>query len=473
MENEKHTKEEIRQHREERVKERMAENRRVTSLSEAQHDALEYLCSVRHEMHSGQKAFFLSDDPRHERFELLIGQGGKGAINTVLLNAGLPTVSLDTEIFKAETDKCFKREDYGSDSDYEMAKARAFDRSVELADKLNDAIEEYLGEIDRRHGTNYKPYGGYRFHKPSKAQTVRQKIVKAEVKNGVKPRVFVDMDGTLAKFNNQISSPEELYEEGYFLNLEPQQRVVDAVKDLVSRGNVEVFIMSAYLADSQYALSEKNEWADRYLPEIDMSHRIFPPCGESKLQYIPNGVRVTDVLLDDYTVNLNDWEPPAIGVKLLNDINSTKGTWQGQKISFNRHPREITKMLEDITLGKAAAHDRSREVGQAENVKKIVKDISALTGDTVRITTKAKVYELPSDILLTALNGVRDMDDAIRFKSGRDSIGRQYSHSIPLSDIDTITTENGKTLYENKGSVLKDEEQLLNQIFGNKENRDR
>ena len=123
MENEKHTKEEIRQHREERVKERMAENRRVTSLSEAQHDALEYLCSVRHEMHSGQKAFFLSDDPRHERFELLIGQGGKGAINTVLLNAGLPTVSLDTEIFKAETDKCFKREDYRSDSDYEMAES--------------------------------------------------------------------------------------------------------------------------------------------------------------------------------------------------------------------------------------------------------------------------------------------------------------------------------------------------------------
>ena len=436
--------------RDEYVNQLMQENRKITTLSEEQHDAIQFLCSVRHEMHKGQKAFFLSDDPKHKRFELLVGQDGRGTINEVLEKAGLPTVSLDSDIFKVETDKCFKREDYVSDYEFEMAKAGAFDRSAKLADKLNKSIEKYLGDIDRQYGTNYKPHGGWRFHKPTMSKQVHTKYEKKEKRSGQKPRIFVDMDGVLAKFNNMISSPEELYEQGYFLNLEPQQRVVDAVKELIGRGNVEVFIMSAVLADSKYALGEKNEWVDKFLPEIDDTHRIFPPCGDNKLHYIPKGVRATDVLLDDYTKNLKEWEPPAIGVKLLNDINSTKGTWKGNKISFNRPPEEIADLIEKVVVQGSEIKDLSREVGQSKAVLEFSKQLSDNIGEAERLNIhlKGKEFTVSTKELVTIANGITGVNDQMRFKTGTDAMGRGSSSPVSLAEIDFITDKDNRIVYE-------------------------
>ena len=70
------------------------------------------------------------------------------------------------------------------------------------------------------------------------------------------------------------------------------------------------------------------------------------------------------MLLDDYTKNLEVWEPPAVVVKLLNDINNSKGSWKGNKISFNRSPREIATSIEKLTEGRWKLKDQSREVGQ-------------------------------------------------------------------------------------------------------------
>lgn len=101
-----------------------------------------------------------------------------------------------------------------------------------------------------------------------------------------KQRLFVDIDGTLAVFK-PVDTLETLYEKGYFLNLAPHENVVAAVKEIVTNHpEIEVNILSAYLTDSQYALQEKNEWLDRYLPEIDQTHRIFVPCGSDKKEGI-------------------------------------------------------------------------------------------------------------------------------------------------------------------------------------------
>lgn len=40
--------------------------------------------------------------------------------------------------------------------------------------------------------------------------------------------VYIDMDGTLADFQ-QVASEEELFEQGYFANLKPQINVIEAV----------------------------------------------------------------------------------------------------------------------------------------------------------------------------------------------------------------------------------------------------
>ena len=153
------------------------------------------------------------------------------------------------------------------------------------------------------------------------------------------------MDGTLAKFR-EVNTLELLYEPGYFLNLEPHENMVQAVKlFLKQHKDCEVYIMSAVLSDSQYALKEKNHWLDYYLPEIDREHRIFPPCGKDKKEYIPDGILPTDTLLDDYTKNLLLWNPPGHGIKLLNGINHTHKSWEKDTVRFDLEPQKIADRI--------------------------------------------------------------------------------------------------------------------------------
>lgn len=176
-------------------------------------------------------------------------------------------------------------------------------------------------------------------------------------------RLLVDMDGTLAKFQ-VVDTLETLYEEGYYLNLEPMEHVVEAVREIKNNHpEIEVYIMSAVLSDSKFALAEKNQWLDKYLPEIDMEHRLFPPCGKNKLDYVPDGARETDFLLDDYTHNLTLWEPPAKGIKLLNGINHTHETWTGNCLRHDQPPQELAEKIVDI-VGKGAVIREERPLHQ-------------------------------------------------------------------------------------------------------------
>lgn len=165
-------------------------------------------------------------------------------------------------------------------------------------------------------------------------------------------RLFVDMDGTLAKFR-QVAALEELYECDYFANLPPQQNVVDAVRLLICTApTTEVFIFSSVLFDSRFAMEEKNGWLDQYLPELDEGHRIFLPCGESKASYVPERLREGDCLLDDYTKNLVDWSRAGgRGVKLLNGINHTRGSWSGLLLHYDRSPAQLSTDLQEMAEG--------------------------------------------------------------------------------------------------------------------------
>lgn len=177
-----------------------------------------------------------------------------------------------------------------------------------------------------------------------------------------KKRLFVDMDGTLAEFR-QIDTLEQLYEKGYFENLQPQMEVVNAVKTIIREcPDIEVNILSAVLSDSPYALPEKNNWLDRYLPEIDAAHRLFPPCGSDKKEVIKGGITPDDFLLDDYTLNLNAWEPPARGIKLLNGINHTRGTWQNAMVEGKQRSDSLAEDIVNIIHQS----ERTKEKEQGE-----------------------------------------------------------------------------------------------------------
>ena len=172
--------------------------------------------------------------------------------------------------------------------------------------------------------------------------------------NGVhitdKQRLFVDMDGTLAEFKT-VDTLETLYEKDYFINLKPNENVLGAIKQLIADNDFDVYILSAYLTDSRYKIKKKNAWLDKYLPELPQEKRLFVPCGTDKSVAVPGLIRPDDYLLDDYTKNLSEWEPPARGIKLINGINHTNGTWQGDKIQFTHAPEELSSMISDVMKG--------------------------------------------------------------------------------------------------------------------------
>lgn len=163
----------------------------------------------------------------------------------------------------------------------------------------------------------------------------------------IEPVLYVDLDGTLAEFK-YADSMDTLYKQGYFLNLKPIKGTLDGIKAFMRRyPEIPVYILSAYLGDSKYALQEKSMWLDKYLPELEYEHQLFVKCGEIKAD-VPCE-RENAFLLDDHSQNLLDWEKAGFkGIKLLNGINGEGKKWQGDKISSSLTPDVFAEKLYEL-----------------------------------------------------------------------------------------------------------------------------
>jgi len=56
--------------------------------------------------------------------------------------------------------------------------------------------------------------------------------------------------------------------------------------------------------------------------------------------------------LDDYTKNLVLWQPPARGIKLLNGINHTRGTWPHDRLSYQKEANDLAADIIRVMSGK-------------------------------------------------------------------------------------------------------------------------
>lgn len=161
-------------------------------------------------------------------------------------------------------------------------------------------------------------------------------------------KLFVDLDGTVAEWRS-ASRYEDLFNKGYFLNLSPYVEVVEAVKQIHTAG-VEVFTLSAYLTESKYALEEKSRWISGFLPFVDTSHRLFVPQDIMKCDYVSavlgRNIDGDFYLLDDYSKNLHEWKHAGgTGIKLLNGVNGTNGTWNGHSVSRFQDEDELCQEI--------------------------------------------------------------------------------------------------------------------------------
>lgn len=199
----------------------------------------------------------------------------------------------------------------------------------------------------------------------------------------MRTRLYIDMDGTIAVWGN--SPWEEVCAKGYFRNRPPMMNVINAVKHIIkNHPEVEVFILSAVITD-EHSRDEKHEWLDKFLPEIDREHRIFSVYGEDKGKYIH---AKGDILLDDYSKNLTEWESHGgKGIKLLNGVNWSKRSWKGDVVFYETNPKMLAESI--VLLGtRGIGIDKTKDVNITEhstedkldfvleNLKSIKKDLS-------------------------------------------------------------------------------------------------
>lgn len=202
-------------------------------------------------------------------------------------------------------------------------------------------------------------------------------------------RLFVDMDGTLAKWNtfsleirqSELTDAKEiqkliysfLEKENYYYNLEPNKNVVDAINILNQRDDIDVYILSA--AISPKAVKDKDRWIDKYLPKIEPKRRIYTKDGDKKTKYV-DLLDKNDYLLDDYNKNLHEWEDASAGkaIKLLNKVNSAD-SWDKDQIRYDRSPEEIADLIEGIMIGeKDLIHDNEPSLTEDEAIDMIFGD---------------------------------------------------------------------------------------------------
>lgn len=145
-------------------------------------------------------------------------------------------------------------------------------------------------------------------------------------------KIFLDLDGTVAKFNVRNALQRFATEKGFFAKL-GAYKGIELINELAKNGNV--YIISA--SPNAQADKDKMEWIEKYLYNVPIANRLICRCGDNKAEYLKSkGLEIDNnsYLLDDYTKNLVEWETVGgVGIKRLTKVadNST-GKWQGLAI---------------------------------------------------------------------------------------------------------------------------------------------
>lgn len=155
--------------------------------------------------------------------------------------------------------------------------------------------------------------------------------------------LFVDLDGTVAKFNVKNALKRYNKEKGFFAKLNAYVGI-EVINELAKSGNV--FIISA--SPNDQADSDKMIWLKKYLPNVKGENITICREGQNKAQVIENkyNISINDkcLLLDDYTKNLIEWESfGGKGIKRLTTCSdNSRGLWKGATL---KDLRKIAEML--------------------------------------------------------------------------------------------------------------------------------
>lgn len=146
-------------------------------------------------------------------------------------------------------------------------------------------------------------------------------------------RIFLDMDGTIAKFNVRNALDRFATEKGFFAKL-GAYKGIEKINELCKNGNI--YIISA--SPNFQADKDKLTWISKFLPNLDIENVCFCRLGENKAKIIEQcfDIKIDKncYLLDDYTKNLTEWESVGgVGIKRLTTVSdNSRGLWNGLQL---------------------------------------------------------------------------------------------------------------------------------------------
>lgn len=161
--------------------------------------------------------------------------------------------------------------------------------------------------------------------------------------------LFLDLDGTLAKFNNKKNALARFDNEvGFFANLKPY-KYIEVINELANNENINIYIISA--TPNKQADNDKMIWINKYLYNIKKENICFSRIGQNKAEVIKNKLHITIdnkcLLLDDYTKNLIEWQSlNGIGIKrITSKADNSRGLWKGLCLKDLRQLSNILNLI--------------------------------------------------------------------------------------------------------------------------------
>lgn len=153
-------------------------------------------------------------------------------------------------------------------------------------------------------------------------------------------KVFLDLDGTLAKFNVRNALERFDKEVGFFAKL-GAYKGIEVVNELAKTN--QLFIISA--SPNEQADKDKMVWIQKYLPNVSIDNITLCRIRQNKAQIIEEkySIKIDNncYLLDDYTKNLNEWESfGGLGIKRLTSVaDNSRKLWKGLQI------KDLTELI--------------------------------------------------------------------------------------------------------------------------------
>ena len=167
--------------------------------------------------------------------------------------------------------------------------------------------------------------------------------------------LFMDMDGTIARFYEHANCLEAMYESNFFLQLNSYSDMIILIKELLNNPNIRLIFHSAVPPENKTGIEEKRQWLKRKFPNTEQYETIFcaSPANKPKeaTTFLNRQLTKQDYLIDDYSHNLRTWEAAGgSGIKCVNEVQDLPDatSWQGPRIGAENPWYETIVKLQKI-----------------------------------------------------------------------------------------------------------------------------